>query len=421
MPWRKTSVVTERIRFCLEWQKRWEAAEGKRVDVAELCRVFGVSRQRGYVWLKRFIDANYDVRALEDRSRRPHTSPTAIPEAMQDMIVWARKRHPRWGPRKLRAWLVRVYPAREFPSASAMASVLKRRGMIEPRRKRRRRGPAAREPFAPATTPNAVWCIDFKGKFKTGDGQWCTPFTITDAFTRFCIRCELVEDPNGWEVENILDSAFRDYGLPAAIRSDNGPPFVAPAPAGLSQLSVWLLRLGLRLERITPGKPQENGRHERFHRTLADAVASPARANPRAQQRALDYFRREYNEERPHDALEQKAPGDIYIPSNRLYPRGLLPTPSIAFGHLERVDNRGKILWRRKRILISTALCGVYVELVPTSGTNWDVHLGPILLGHLDDAHLNRGFVAAPRPRKSHCLSLHDEPIVKRDVARTRL
>jgi putative transposase len=408
MPWRKISVVNERIRFCLEWQKRWEAAEGKRVDVAELCRVFGISRQRGYVWLRRFRESGYDVRALEDHSRRPHTSPTAMPDEMQDTVVWARKRHPRWGPRKLRAWLVRTYPAREFPSASAMANVLKRRGMIEPRRKRRRRAPGASEPFAPATTPNAVWCIDFKGKFKTADGQWCTPFTVTDAFSRFCIRCELVEDPTGWEVEQILDSAFRDYGLPTAIRSDNGPPFVAPGPAGLSQLAVWLLRLGIRLERITPGKPQENGRHERFHRTLADAVASPARATPRAQQRALDGFRREYNEERPHEALDQKTPGEVYVASNRIYPRGLIATTSTAFGHLERVDNRGKILWRRRRILISTALCGVHVEFLPAHGTKWAVHLGPILIGHIDDAHAQRGLAATPRPRKRHSLCLEE-------------
>jgi putative transposase len=406
MPWRASNVMNERIKFCLEWQRRWDEAEGGRVDVAELCRVFGVSRQRGYVWLRRFRESGFDARALEDRSRRPHTSPTAIPEPMQDMVVWARKRHPRWGPRKLRAWLVRLYPAREFPSASAMASILKRRGLTAVRRRGRRRSPAPAEPFGPATAPNSVWCIDFKGKFKTGDGEWCTPFTITDAYSRFCIRCELVEEPDALAVEHILDSAFRELGLPAAIRSDNGPPFAAQGPAGLTSLAVWLLRLGLRLERITPGRPQENGRHERFHRTLADAVASPARANARAQQRALDLFRREYNEERPHEALGQIPPAELYAASSRRYPCGLLPPTGSSFGHIERVDPHGAIRWHRKRIFISTALCGAYVQLEPDAGTRWAVLFGSILLGHIDGAKPEAGLLATPRRRKSHVLQL---------------
>jgi transposase InsO family protein len=224
MPWRESNVMNERIRFCPGVEATMGGRGGGRVDVAELCRVFGVGRQRGYVWLRRFQESDYDVRALEDRSRRPYTSPTATPEPMQDMIVWARKRHPRWGPRKLQAWLVRLYPAREFPSASAMASILKRRGLTTTRRRRRRGAgdgaPKAGQPFRPATAPNAVRCIDFKGKFKTGDGEWWTPFTVTDAYSRFCIRCEVVTDADALAVEHILDSAFREFGIPAAIRSD---------------------------------------------------------------------------------------------------------------------------------------------------------------------------------------------------------
>lgn len=399
--------MSERIRFCFEWRRRWDEAEGGRVDVAELCRVFGISRQRGYVWLRRFRESGQDVRALEDKSRRPHHSPTAISDDMQDMIVWARKRHPRWGPRKLRAWLVRLYPAQQFPSASAMGNVLQRQGMTTKRRKRRRpRPPTPSEPFAPTTTPNAVWCIDFKGKFKTADGEWCTPFTITDAYTRFCIRCEIVDEPTGDAVEYILDSAFREFGIPAAIRSDNGPPFAAPGPARLSKLAVWLLRLGIRLERITPGKPQENGRHERFHRTLGEEAASPPRANARAQQRAFDLFRREYNEERPHEAHGQKPPSDLYVASSTRYPRGLLNPTGSGFGHAERVDQHGAIRWRRRRVFVSTALVGVYVQLEPDVGTRWAVLFGDILLGHFDDARPERGLLATPRPRKSHVLQL---------------
>src|SRR3989304_2616800 len=291
MPWKESRVVNERAKFCLEWHERWDKAKGGRVDLAELCRVFGISRQTGYKWLRRFREGGHHVRALADRSRRPHTSPTAVPEHVQDAVVATRKAHPRWGPRKLHAWLEERYPGVALPRASAQA-----------------------------TAPNAVWCIDFKGKFKTGDGVWCTAFTVTDACSRYCIRCEVVEEAGHVAVERILDSAFREFGLPRAIRSDNGPPFAAPGPAGLTRLAVWLLRMGIRLERITPGKPQQNGRHERFHLTLALETASPPKASARAQQRAFDLFRREYNEERPHEALGQKPPARLYEPPSRRYP-----------------------------------------------------------------------------------------------------
>jgi homeodomain-containing protein/integrase-like protein len=208
MPWKESKAMNERARFC---------------------------RQTGYKWLRRFRDAGHDIRALEDRSRRPHHSPTAVPEMVQDVIVDVRKAHPRWGPRKLRAWLVERHPGTQLPSASAMATILQRRGMTTPRRRRVRRRPTSTPPFAAATAPNSVWAIDFKGKFKTGDGVWCTPFTVTDAFSRYCIRCEIVEEANRLAVERILDSAFREFGLPTAIRSDNGPPFAAPGLAGLTR------------------------------------------------------------------------------------------------------------------------------------------------------------------------------------------
>jgi putative transposase len=185
-----------------------------------------------------------------------------------------------------------------------------------------------------------------------------------------------------------------------------GPPFAAQGPAGLTKLAVWLLRLGIRLERITPGRPQENGRHERFHRTLADAVASPARANARAQQRALDLFRREYNEERPHEALGQVPPAELYVASSRRNPCGLLPPGGSSFGHIERVDNQGAIRWHRKRLFISTALCGAYVQLEPDAGTRWAVLFGGILLGHLDATKPEAGLLATPCRRKSHVLQL---------------
>jgi transposase InsO family protein len=272
--------MKERVKFILAWEERWQESQGGRIDVAELCRVFGVSRDTGHRWIRRYREANHDLRALEERSRRPRSSPTATSQPIQDFIVGARKARPRWGPRKLRAWLVDRYPGRSFPSAATFASVLKRHGLTTPRRKGRRRVPGVVEPFAPATSPNAVWCIDFKGHFRTGDGDKCLPMTVVDAFSRYCLRCEVVQETTYEQAQWVLDSAFREFGLPAAIRSDNGPPFAARGPAGLSRLAVWLLRLAIRVERIQPGKPQQNGRLERFHRTLKAETASPAERKP---------------------------------------------------------------------------------------------------------------------------------------------
>ena len=405
MPWKESRVVNERAKFCLEWHERWDKAKGGRVDLAELCRVFGISRQTGYKWLRRFREAGHDVRALADRSRRPHTSPTAVPEHVQDAVVATRKAHPRWGPRKLHAWLEERYPGVALPSASAMAAVLKRRGLTTPRRRHRRRTPPLTAPFAQATAPNAVWCIDFKGKFKTGDGVWCTAFTVTDACSRYCIRCEVVEEAGHVAVERILDSAFREFGLPRAIRSDNGPPFAAPGPAGLTRLAVWLLRMGIRLERITPGKPQQNGRHERFHLTLALETASPPKASARAQQRAFDLFRREYNEERPHEALGQKPPARFYEPSSRRYPGARIQLDPSPISHVERVARDGSIPFARRRVFVSTAVYGENVEVEPDVGTRYRVLFGPIVLGHLDAARPGR-LLPALRPRKQHFLDL---------------
>jgi putative transposase len=398
--------MTERVKFVLAWEKRWQESQGGRIDVAELCRVFGVSRETGYRWIRRYVDAKHDVRALEERSRRPHSSPTATTQQMQDFIVAARKARPRWGPRKLRAWLVDRYSGRVFPSASAFAAILKRHGLTTPRRRGRRRVPRAVEPFAPATTANCVWCIDFKGHFRTDDGAKCLPMTVVDAFSRFCLRCEVVAETTYEDAQRVLDSAFREFGLPAAVRSDNGPPFAARGPAGLSRLAVWLLRLGIRIERIQPGKPQQNGRLERFHRTLKDETASPPQPNLRAQQRAFDLFRGDYNHERPHEALGNQPPAALYVPSTRPYPCPLLQPPTESFGQVLAVDRNGFLRWGRHRIFVSSALACEKVEVLPDGQTGWTVQFGPVVLGHFDDQHPNRGLQPRPRPRSDNHLEL---------------
>ena len=361
-----------------------------------MARLFGVSRQTAYVWIRRYEKGGHDVAALEEGSRRPHGHPKAVSEAMQDFLIDARKARPRWGPRKLRAWLVDRHPGRAFPSASCIAAILKRRGLSQPRKRRRREKlTSVGAPFAAADRPNAVWCVDFKGWFRTGDGHKCYPLTIVDAFSRYLVRCEALAEPNGWKVRQVFDSAFQQYGLPLAIRSDNGPPFASTGPASLTTLSVWWLRLGIRVERIEPGKPQQNGRQERFHRTLKFDVTP--RGSLRLQQRAYDLYRVQYNDERPHEALGQKTPASVYYRSSRQYPRGLERPEPPAFSHHVVLGRDGSLLWHHRRVFVSSALAHELVGLEPCEGSQWAVYFGPILLGRFDQARPSNGLVVRRR------------------------
>ena len=403
MPWNETDAMKQRIKFVLEWERRWNEAEGGPVNMAELCRMYGISRQTGYKLIRRYRAANDSLDAVAERSRRPNRSPTALPLEVEDLIVAARKKWPKWGPRKLHRKLVDAHPGEPVPGPSVIAKVLKRRGLTEPRR-RRRRAPASgvAAPFSGCAAPNDVWCIDFKGWFVTGDGRRCYPLTLLDAFSRYLLRCEALLDPDGQHVRSILDSAFLEFGLPAAIRSDGGPPFASTGPARLTELSVWLLRLGIRIEIIAPGKPQQNGRLERLHRNLKAEMASPPAEHVAAQQRRFDPWRREWNAERPHEALNLRTPAAVYTPSAERYPRPLIdviehdPNP---FSHTVRVDKSGRILWHRKPLFVSSALKHEYLELDLRDDGRWDVRWGEIFLGYLDDLRRDRGLVT-PRRRR---------------------
>lgn len=411
MSWKATDPMKERTKFVLEWERRWNEAEGGSVNMAELCRVFGVSRQTGYKWVGRYREADCDVSAVVERSRRPRTSPHALSVELQDLIVDARKLWPRWGPRKLHQRLKEANPGKAIPSASVIAKVLKQRGLTT--RRRRRRGgstPAVSAPFAGCEAPNAVWCIDFKGSFLTGDGRRCYPLTLLDAYSRYLLRCEALSEPNGKRVQAVLDSAFLEFGLPIAMRSDGGPPFASSGPALLTELSVWLLKLGIRVEIIAPGKPQQNGRLERLHRTLEAETASPPASDRRAQQRLFDPWRNEYNFERPHEALGQRRPGAVYATSRRTYPRPLVDTPYDPFGRVAKADRRGFIKWHRRNLFISSALAHELLQITPACDADidgrWDVRWGNILIGHLDDHHRDRGLIVPRRPRGTVVMQL---------------
>jgi transposase InsO family protein len=394
VPWKESCAMQERFKFVLE------ARKGEK-PIAMLCRDFGISRQTGYKWLRRYDEEPYPE-ALDDRSRRPSHSPGRVDQLVEDIVVAARKRYPHWGPRKLRDILIKRHrcPSGDWPSAATIGRILKRRGLVRPRRRRIHTPPYTR-PFADVTAPNQVWCIDFKGHFDTLDGTTVYPLTITDAFSRFILRCEVVLDPRTAEVRDILESAFREFGLPEAIRSDNGPPFASTGPGGLSELSAWWIHLGIRHERIEPGKPQQNGRHERMHRTLKYETALPAAKTPRGQQGRFDRWRKEFNEERPHEGIAMATPASLYVPSARLFPEKLERDQYPFDVERALVDTRGYIRWHGRRVFIGSALSDQLVELRPARHRRWTVCFGPVVLGCYDPrdrrARLRRISIRKPR------------------------
>jgi putative transposase len=363
--------MDERVRFIAGLQAG--------LGMGEACRGYGISRKTGYKWLERYkLDG---PSGLVERSRAPHRMPWAIDDEMAEIVVDARCRHPSWGPRKLLAWLERQHKNRDFPAASSIGDLLRRRGLVKPRRRRRHGSPHVSRP-GQFDAPNATWCADFKGWFRTRDGKRCDPLTVSDGHSRFVLSCRIVERPTFEHVQKEFVRAFEEYGLPEAIRTDNGPPFASKA--GLSRLAVWWLKLGITPDRIEPGKPEQNGRHERFHRTLKAETASPPAATAKSQQRRFDRFVHEFNEERPHEALENDTPASWYSSSPRPYPR-TLPDLEYPADHLVRsVRVTGTFKWRGHLIFVSETLIGERVSLEPIDNDQWLIRFATLRLGVLD-------------------------------------
>jgi transposase InsO family protein len=352
-------------------------------EMTDLCTAFQVSRKTGYKWVGRYEAEGLD--GLKDRSRAPHRHPNATPPEVVELLLEGRRKHPTWGPVKLMAWLDRHQPGTAWPAPSTAGDILKRHGLVQGRRRRRRAEPRT-QPFAEARQPNDVWCADFKGWFRTRDGSKCEPLTISDAMSRFVLECRGVESIAGEVVKPVFEKAFREYGLPLVMRTDNGPPFASRGLAGLSRLSVWWIKLGIRPERITPGKPQENGRHERFHLTLKHDVVAKPRSSLRAQQRAFNEYRTEFNFERPHEALDNKTPSEAYVPSPRPYPSSL---PVVEYpGHFEvrSVRHNGEMKWLGTNVYVTEALAGESVGLEQKSERHWTIFFGSVALGIMDSA-----------------------------------
>ena len=367
------------------------------MSMTALCNVFGISRETGYKWVRRYDTGRWS--ALEEQSRRPRRSPNATPLKLVKLILSQRKQFPRWGPVAIRKRLQMHWPQHPWPAASTIGAILKRNGMVPNRRRRHHVAPLSR-PFARCREPNDLWCVDFKGHFEMGDGRVCYPLTVMDGASRFLLACVAFHAPTFENVHRVFSELFKTYGLPKAIRSDNGEPFASPAGAlGLSRLSVWWTTLGIRVERIDPGKPHQNGRHERMHLTLKIETCSPPRHSLGRQQRAFDRFRHIYNDVRPHQALDLATPASLYVPSPRPLPAET-PALDYPFSDCHRVGPDGTIRWQRRRIFLGSVLAGEIVGLNTLDSRYIQVAFANFVLGILDTEQPERGLIRPKLDRR---------------------
>lgn len=373
MAWKEVCLVDERVRFISEVNESEES-------FAALCRSFGISRKTGYKWCDRY--EKYGPAGLEERPPIALTCPHRTAEELVAALVELRKEHPTWGPKKLKARL-ESQGLGEVPAASTIGDLLKRHGLVRPRRRRVYPPSMVPQPLAEAMAPNDTWCVDFKGHFGLGDKMRCYPLTVTDQVSRYLLKCESVDKPDEAHVRPHFERAFREYGLPLRMRSDNGPPFASTGIGGLTGLSVWWIKLGIVPERIEPGKPQQNGRHERMHRTLKDEVASRPAADRQAQQLAFDRFRHEYNDVRPHEALLQQTPSSRYSVSRRVMPAVLSSPEYPATMEVRRVQDKGEISWQGHDVRLTRLLVGEPVGIEQLEEQRWRLHYGPVVLAEL--------------------------------------
>lgn len=353
MPWRASSVMEEKLRFVYEYERDEDT-------MSQLCSRYEISRETGYVWLRRY--RQHGAEGLVELDRAPQHHPNQTPPEIERAVLQVREAHMRWGPRKLKRILDRDQPGRAWPATSTIGEIVKRAGLVVVRKRRRKTEPYT-EPLQHAVESNRVWCADFKGWFRSGDGTRIDPLTITDAWSRYLLRCQAVEKIDTERVHAIFEAAFREHGLPQAIRTDNGAPFASSALGGLSRLAVWWIKLGIVPERIQAGHPEQNGRHERMHRTLKQDLHLVD--NWRAQQRELDRFRQNFNHVRPHEALDMQTPAAVYQPSLKPYPARL---PEIEYPdtmEVRTIKSHGHFRWKKKDIFLSEVLWGESIGLMP--------------------------------------------------------
>src|SRR5262245_59535189 len=373
MAWKECHVMDERLRFVAR------RLEGEKM--APLCAEFGISRKTGYKIFERYKDCG--VAAFSDRSRRPYRQANRLPPQLEAMIVRLKREYPGWGAPKIREKLRRQSTAPHLPAISTVHAVLDRHGLV--RKRRRRRQTATGTELSHPTMPNALWCADYKGEFMLGDRRYCYPLTITDFASRYLLTCEALSTTQEQFAFTVFERTFKEFGLPAAIRTDNGVPFASPtALYRLSKLSVWWLRLGIEIERIEPGHPQQNGRHERMHLTVKRAATKPAAANILQQQARFDTFVAQYNRERPHQALDMKVPADIYRRSARVY-RGLDELTYPFHDATFTVTHCGRICFKGRKVNLSHVFAGQNVGVTQVGDRIWLVTFMRYDLGYFDD------------------------------------
>lgn len=396
MAWKTVLPMDERVKFALEVER------GERA-VAEICRIYGVSRKTGYKWIVRYRAGG--IEGLRERSRRPLRSPRKTGDEWERRVVYERLKHPRWGPRKLRALLMRGGKGEGVPAASTIGGILKRLGFVRARRRRGHWPQPTRGPLTEAAYPNHVWAVDYKGWFRTRDGKRCEPLTVSDVYSRYVLGIRALHDQSHERAKEVFEKLFKKCGLPEIIRSDCGSPFASSGVGGLSRLSIWWIQLGIRPELIAPGHPEQNGVHERMHLTMkAEACQPPASAH-KGQQQRFNRWRKEYNEERPHEALGMQTPSQRYVHSPRRYSGKIQQPVYPEWYSMRRVRGNGEIKWHGKMYFIGEALKGVLVGLEQVERGRSRVYFDRILLGDLYDANTKGSrcpvFVSMrPRPHR---------------------
>lgn len=370
MPWTETNAMTERAKFVLRYE------EGL-FTMTELCSQFGISRPTGYKWLERYRAGG--VEALGDRSRAPKHCPHRTPEAVARLIVKARRAHPTWGPVTLIDYLRPRHPDVALPAPSTVGDILKREGLVKAKRRRKPSFHPGARPLI-ASKPNEVWTSDFKGEFRLGSGAYCYPLTVQDAYSRYLLACNAQDTTAHMPTQEGFVVLFREHGLPAAIRTDNGVPFCQPN----SRLGVFFITLGIRHERIQPGKPWQNGRHERMHRTLKAEATLPPEADFPAQQTRFDGFREEFNDMRPHRSLDGATPARHHRPSEREMPPKL-PKPEYPPHFEVRLVSHGFIRFKGQLIFVSIPLAGEHLGLEEIDDGIWNLYFHHVILARVDE------------------------------------
>jgi transposase InsO family protein len=375
MPWKETCAMDQRVQFIGDWLSG-------QYTKTDLCAFYGISRPTGDKWIDRY--QRWGLDGLQELSRAAQHHPNAVVPELCERMVRYKLKHQSFGPKKVMDGLRREDPTVNWPADSTAGEILKRAGLVAPRR-RRRRVPPHSPPLAHCDGANAVWSSDFKGDFALGNGRRCYPLTITDNFSRYLLQCRGLPQPTWAETQPWFEWVFREYGLPEAIRTDNGAPFASLAVGGLSRLSAWWIRLGIRPERTEPGRPDQNGRHERMHRTLKAAVVVPPAATLEAQQQRFHRCVAEYNDERSHEALERRTPSELYTASPRAYPAKLPPVEYATGVTVRRVRQNGEIKWNGHLLYVSDLLAKEPLGLNQIDEFLWEVRYSFHLLGVLDE------------------------------------